>query len=114
RLPLLPTASCPVWELVLRCRQALAGAFGTRGPGNDRRPGAFAPSLWRITEQYGDARYVVLELDGGAGGLEVLLELLGVFLGHAFLDVLRGAFDQVLGFLHAQAGGGADGCDDLH
>src|SRR5690606_32999202 len=112
-LPLLPTTSSPVWNWVLRCRQALAGPFGTRGPGNDRRPGAFAPSLWRITEQYGDARYDLLELDGGAGGLEVLLELLGVFLRHAFLDVLRGAFDQVLGFLQAQAGDGADGLDDL-
>src|SRR5690606_25178580 len=103
-LPLLPTTCSHVWTWVVRCGRALAARLGTRGAVSDRRPGAFAPSLWRITEQYGDARYDLLELDGGAGGLEVLLELLGVFLGHAFLDVLRGAFDQVLGFLQAQAG----------
>src|SRR3989344_9087246 len=44
----------------------------------------------------------LLELNLGAGGLELLLHLLGVSLGHAFLHGLRCTFDQVLGFLQAQ------------
>jgi hypothetical protein len=38
----------------------------------------------------------------------------GVGLGNAFLDGLRSAVDQVLGFLQAQAGEFAHGLDDGH
>src|SRR6187551_3931045 len=54
----------------------------------------------------------LLELHLGTGGLELLLDLFGFGLGGAFLDRLRRAFDEVLGFLEAQAGDGADFLDD--
>jgi hypothetical protein len=57
--------------------------------------------------------WIVLQLDGCALLFQFLLELLGVFLAEGFLDGLGSAFDQVLGFLEAQAGGGADDLDDL-
>ena len=60
-----------------------------------------------------DRRRALLELDGRALLFELLLELLGLGLVEVFLDGLGGAFDQVLGFLEAQAGGGADDLDDL-
>ena len=41
----------------------------------------------------------LLQLDSRSGGLELLLDLLGLFLVHAFLHGLRRALDQVLGFL---------------
>ena len=56
----------------------------------------------------------LLEFDSRALLFELLLELLGVGLFEAFLDGLGGAFDQVLGFLEAQAGRGADNLDDLN
>src|SRR5665213_1375704 len=46
----------------------------------------------------------LLDGDGRAGGLELGLDLFGFLLGDVFLDVLRGAFDQVLGFLQAEVG----------
>jgi hypothetical protein len=57
-------------------------------------------------------KYCLLELDGGASRLEVLLELRSVVLRHGFLHDASG-LDEVLGFLQAQAGDGADGLDDL-
>ena len=41
----------------------------------------------------------LLELDLRASLFELGLELVGFVLVHAFLDVLRSAFDEVLGFL---------------
>src|SRR5690242_14316845 len=49
----------------------------------------------------------------GADFFELLLDGLGLFLGHAFLDRLRRALDEVLRFLQAQAGDFADHLDDL-
>ena len=46
----------------------------------------------------------LLDLDLAAGRFELLLDLFGLFLGHAFADRLRGAFDQRLGFRQAEAG----------
>src|SRR5882724_1647316 len=46
----------------------------------------------------------LLELDGGAGRLQLRLRLLGVFLGHLLQHGLGGAVDQVLGLLEAEAG----------
>ena len=45
----------------------------------------------------------LLDRHRGAGFFQLLLELLGVFLGDAFLDLAGHAFDQILGFLQAQA-----------
>ena len=55
----------------------------------------------------------VLDLDLGAGSLEILGELLSVFLGDGFLDGLGSVVNQVLGFLQAQAGNGTDDLDDV-
>src|ERR1700761_2645852 len=55
----------------------------------------------------------LLELDLGASLLELGLELVGFFLVDAFLDRLRRAFDEVLGFLEAETGDGADFLDDF-
>src|SRR5258707_1027371 len=53
------------------------------------------------------------DLDLGAGGLDLLLDLLGFGLGDAFLDGLGRSFDEGLGFRQAEAGdGGADFLDD--
>ena len=54
----------------------------------------------------------LLELDLGASGLELLLDVLGFGLRSVLLDGLRRAFDEVLGFLEAQACDGADFLDD--
>src|SRR5690606_39867563 len=58
-------------------------------------------------------RHGLLQLDLGASGLELLLDLLGFGLGNAFLDRLRSALDQVLGLLQAETGDGAHFLDDL-
>src|SRR3546814_20325511 len=44
---------------------------------------------------------------------ELLLQLLGFFLVHAFLDGLRRAFDQRLGFSQAERGDRTDFLDDV-
>src|SRR6185312_1046632 len=55
----------------------------------------------------------LLQFNLGASLFELSLELVGLFLVHAFLDRLGRAFDEVLGFLEAQAGDGADFLDDF-
>ena len=56
----------------------------------------------------------LLELDGGASGLELLLGLLGVFLLGLLENSLRSRVDQGLGLDQAKGGEGADGHDDLN
>src|SRR4051812_10880737 len=58
-------------------------------------------------------RGALLDLDGGAGLLELALELLGLVLVDALLDGLGGLVDERLGLLEPQAGGRADDLDDL-
>src|SRR3954469_23835631 len=58
-------------------------------------------------------RSELLDLDGGAGLLELALELVGLLALDALLDGLRGLVDERLGLLEAQAGGRADDLDDL-
>src|SRR5262245_15852922 len=53
------------------------------------------------------------EADDPAGLLELRLDLVGLLLRHALLDLAGGAVDQLLGLLAAQAGDGSDGLDDL-
>ena len=55
----------------------------------------------------------LLELDGGADGFQLGLELLGLFLGSAFLDLGGDFLDQLLGLGQAQTGDAADFLDDL-
>src|SRR5208337_2546549 len=54
-----------------------------------------------------------LELNLRADLLQGGLDLLGLFLGDAFLDGLRRAFDEILGLLQAERGDRADFLDDL-
>ena len=55
----------------------------------------------------------LLDLHGGAGRLELRLDLGGLVLGDRLLDRLRRRLDQVLGLLQAQAGDRADLLDDV-
>ena len=54
----------------------------------------------------------LLQLSSRAGFDQLLDGGFSVGLGHAFLDVLRSAVDQVLGFLQTQAGDFTHGLDD--
>lgn len=63
-----------------------------RPRGNTACPEVFGESAKKIAKR-------LLEFDLGAGGLELLLDFLGIGLGSAFLDGLRRAFDEILGFL---------------
>ena len=54
----------------------------------------------------------LLDLDLCASFLEFGSDLLGLVLGDAFLEVLRSAIDEFLGFLQAQAGQSTDDLDD--
>ena len=53
------------------------------------------------------------ELDLCARSLEFGLDFLGLRLGRAFLDRLSARFHQLLGFLQAKAGNGADFLDHV-
>ena len=55
----------------------------------------------------------LLDLDLGAGGLELLPDLVGLRLGNATLDLLGSALDQVLGLLQAEAGDRAQLFDNV-
>ena len=54
----------------------------------------------------------LLDLDLCASFLELGGDLFGFVLGDAFLEVLRSAVDEFLGFLQAQAGQSTDDLDD--
>src|SRR5690606_36827377 len=54
----------------------------------------------------------LLDLRSGAGLFQLLLDRVRLGLRHAFLDLRGHAFDQVLGFLQAQARDLADDLDD--
>src|SRR5471030_2000969 len=66
----------------------------------------------RFTSEIAKRWAVLLEFDRGAGGLELLLDFLGLGLGGVFLDVLGRALDEVLGLLEAEARDGTDFLDD--
>src|SRR5439155_8324689 len=55
----------------------------------------------------------LFELDGAAGILDLLLDLLGLVLVDAFLDRLRRALDQRLRLAEAKAGDHADFLDHV-
>ena len=55
----------------------------------------------------------LLQLSLSAGFLQIGNQLLGIFLGDSFLQGLGSVVNQILGFLQAQAGSGADNLDDV-
>src|SRR4051812_28403963 len=65
----------------------------------------------RVREWKQRARLLQFHL--GASLFELGLDLVGFVLVYAFLDRLGRAFDEVLGFLEAQAGDGADFLNDF-
>src|SRR4051794_29135403 len=71
------------------------------------------PFLPRMLQDTRETVGSLLELDGSAGILDLLLDLLGFVLADAFLDGLRRAFDQRLGFAEAEAGDRADFLDHV-
>src|SRR5690554_7342431 len=85
-LPLLPTG-----DLMSVVRHCLCCVLHFVRRHNGQRPGAFAPSPGWPPVGTGDATCRLLQLGGGASGLEVLLQLLGLFLRDAFLHFLRRA-----------------------
>ena len=56
---------------------------------------------------------VLLELHGGAGLFELLLDLFGLVLGSGLLDGLRRAVHDLFGLFQTQAGDRANDLDDL-
>src|SRR3954471_3151268 len=71
------------------------------------------PSTPSTARSGGFANCFLLELDRGAGLFELRLDLVGLFLVHAFLDRLRSRVDEILGLLEAEAGDRADDLDHL-
>src|SRR5947199_8625568 len=80
------------------------------------RPPASAPdgSTRRKGRPRGPSqRSVLLDLDPGAGFLELSLDLVGLLLRDAFLDGVRSSVDAVLGLLQAQPRARAADLDHL-
>src|SRR3546814_7502891 len=76
-----------------------------RGGADKKRAAHWSrPSLFQSSRSWSGRIRNLLQLDGRAGFFELLLQLLGFFLVHAFLDGLRRAFDQRLGFSQAERG----------
>src|SRR5690606_6600926 len=75
-----------------------------------RPPSPMVSSAWgrarsdRTTGRGGGLR----QLDGGAGALELALDVFGLVLRGGLLDGVRRAVDEFLGLLEAEAGDGAD------
>src|SRR6185369_7352450 len=72
-----------------------------------------APFLPRMLQDIRETDLNLLQFDGAAGIFDLLLELLSLVLVDAFLDRLRGALDQRLGFAEAKPGDRADFLDDV-
>src|SRR6185312_15047189 len=77
------------------------------------RPSCESPAFAGITLCSPDGLLGLLQLDGSAGVLDLLLDLLRLILVDAFLDGLGRAFDQRLGFAQTQAGDRADFLDHV-
>ena len=70
------------------------------------------PDCTRAVRFLDEQQVNLLDLDLCASFLEFGSDLLGLVLGDAFLEVLRSAIDEFLGFLQAQAGQSTDDLDD--
>src|ERR1700737_124844 len=105
----LPTACAET--LPIPTHFCVERASGTPVP----RPFSFCrdPGSRAARPGFRSSKLRLLELNLGASLLELSLDLLGFVLVHAFLDRLGRALDEVLGFLEAEAGDGADFLDDF-
>src|SRR5689334_1644109 len=91
-----------------------AAMFSSRDPWLPPReptPNARGPA--RAGPRVDPLRRVLLEVDGGAGLLELRLDGVGLLLGDALLDRSGRAVDEVLGLLEAEAGDRAHDLDHL-
>src|SRR5690348_9607570 len=72
-----------------------------------------SPDRTSLVRGWTRSKLRLLQVHLRASLFELGLDLVGFFLVDAFLDVLRRALDEVLGFLQAETGDGADFLDDL-
>jgi hypothetical protein len=68
--------------------------------------GAISPRTQQTKSSVEAVADDLFDVAGTASVHDFLLEFLGVFLGDAFLERLRSAFDKVFGFLEAESGCG--------
>src|SRR5690606_9601418 len=95
-------------------RASNAGFLETQKPGRLwKAPNGPEMGIRRFPGLPGRGEKVLLEFDLGASFFQLLLRVFGGRLVRAFLDGLRSAVDQVLGFLQAQAGDFAHSLDDV-
>src|SRR5690348_1076292 len=72
-----------------------------------------SPAVAPLARGFPVSKHYLLKLNLGAHFFELRLDLGGIILVDAFLDVLRRALDQVLGLFEAEPGNGANLLDDL-
>jgi hypothetical protein len=98
--PPLPTLSPSMGEraCLFFTRSQLRGKHPKRKTAPEFPPGPFAK---HVPASRG-TRAILFDGDGGAGFFELLLDLFGFLLGDVFLDGLRSAFHQVLGFFQTE------------
>src|SRR4051794_20719810 len=97
----------PIWSSIATARSGPTTRERSLVPLRKRPSGS---------QEAGGARLLpraLLELDGGAGALELLLGLLGLFLGHLLEHRARRRVDEVLGLLQPEARERPDLLDDL-
>src|SRR4030095_16440488 len=74
---------------------------GSIGNGKGAAPRGAAPSFEHSSAETRARKKSLAQLDGAAGFLDLLLDLLGLRLGDTFLDGLGRTLDQRLSFAHA-------------
>src|SRR5688572_22209728 len=100
---------CPPWP------GGYFASFMCRRPGEPGRQAilSLGTPVARRSPGFRSSKLRLLELHLRAGLLELGLDLLGLVLRDTFLNGLRRAFDQVLGFLQAETRKRPDFLDDL-
>src|SRR5687767_9666360 len=110
----VPLHGCTTRSGRLAARRGAFGPCQGSDPGRGRRGRLPRTSEGRFPGPRDGRRLApLLDLDAGAGFLELRLDRLGLLAGDALLDGVRGSVDEVLGLLEAQARDGADDLDHL-
>src|SRR5690606_6575933 len=90
-----------------------SASHGRRRPWGRRPPFFFASHVRPRTPVHALPQQRLLDLDLGAGTLELRLDLLRLVLGDGFLDGLRRRLDEILRLLQAERGDRAHFLDDV-